>query len=402
MKRVEEAKVQFFVYTNVFSDKNILSPLFFFFFLWVLYKIPSILRRALHVKMLSLQDMIDGMKIFQNKYIIVVLIIISFCACHRKDKSKPQPKVDEVVVKQNIEQMHVHIHRYDVDLWNINRDSILQSLQNMQSEYAFFLGDSIRPEGVQQIKNYLNDPIIKKLYKEVQNVYADCNFLEQAFDSAFALLQYHFPNAVIPQIYTAITGLYYEMPIMFYDTTLVIALDLYLGSNYKMYKQLGPAVPQYVYHRFSKEYILSDCFKEMAFKYIEYNQATSVLDEMLIEGKRMMFASVMLPNVHDTLIYGVSRSKLQWAVDNEADIWSYIVNQDLLYSKNKSDVRTLIGEAPFTACFGNQSPGRIGAWIGWNICRAWVKNNPDKPIRELMQEKNSQKILKESKYKPQK
>ena len=110
--------------------------------------------------MLSLQDMIDGMKIFQNKYIIVVLIIISFCACHRKDKSKPQPKVDAVVVKQNIEQMHVHIHRYDVDLWNVNRDSILQSLQNMQSEYAFFLGDSIRPEGVQQIKNYLNDPII--------------------------------------------------------------------------------------------------------------------------------------------------------------------------------------------------------------------------------------------------
>lgn len=355
--------------------------------------------------MLSLQDMIlfeiHGMKIFRNIFFVTVLISASLFSCNR-NKPKYQPKVDEVLVQQKTEQMQIHIHRYDVDLWNINKDSILQGLQKMQSEYAFFLGDSISAAGVRQITDYLNDPIIKKLYKEVQTVYADCGFLEHAFDSAFALLQYHFPDAAIPQVYTAVTGLYYEMPVMYYDTVLVIALDLYLGSNYKMYKQLGPAVPQYVYHRFSKEYILPDCFKEMAFKYIEYNSATSVLDEMLIEGKRMMFASVMLPNVHDSLIYGVPLSKLQWAVANEAAIWSYIVNNDLLYSKNKSDVRTLIGEAPFTACFGNQSPGRVGAWIGWNICRAWVENNPDRPVRELMQEKNAQKILKESKYKPKK
>lgn len=341
------------------------------------------------------------MKIYIRTIIFAIILCTSVISCHRKQPAY-QPKVDSVQIKQKTAQMHTSIHRYDKALQRINRDSILQGLQALQGEYAFFTGDSIYPEGVRQISNYLNDPTIKKLYKEVNKQYADCSDLEQAFDSAFALMQYHFPQATIPQVYTAITGLYYEMPIMYYDTVLIIALDLYLGRNYKLYKQLGPAVPQYIYHRFAKEYILPDCFKEMAFKYINFNAATTVLDEMLIEGKRLMFASAMLPHVHDTLIYGVTPAKLQWAQANEVEIWSYIVNNDLLYSKNKADVRKLVGESPFTPYFSNESPGRIGAWIGWQICRSWVMNNPDRPLKELMQEKNSQKILKESKYKPKK
>jgi hypothetical protein len=62
----------------------------------------------------------------------------------------------------------------------------------------------------------------------------------------------------------------------------------------------------------------------------------------------------------------------------------------------------LVKESPFTSFFGNQSPGRVGAWTGWQICRSWVQKNPNKLLKDLMNELDAQKILAESKYKPKK
>lgn len=334
--------------------------------------------------------------------ILCVLTLVVINGCQRK-KSDYQPPIDNSEVKEIAQKLNTQIARYDIDLANLSTDSLYEQLSALQPKYPFFLGTSpINQAGVNQIKQYLNDPIIKKLYKETNKIFADCSFLEIAFDSAFSLLKYHYPETHLPHIYTAITGLYYEEPISCYDSVMVIALDLYLGSNYSLYKQLGPNVPQYVYRRFSKEYILPDCMKELAFQYIDFNQSSSVLEEMLIEGKRLMFAEIMLPNTSDTLIFGFSKEKIQWAIDNESEIWSYLINNELLFNKNKVVVRKLIGDAPFTSYFPKTSPGRIGSWIGWQICRSWIINNPKRPIKELFLEKDAQKVLKESKYKPKK
>jgi hypothetical protein len=274
----------------------------------------------------------------------------------------------------------------------------------LQTDYYFFIGDNpADTNNVRQISNYLNDKIIKQLYTETQKQYPDLSDMEKEFNSAFSLLKYHFPEANIPQIYTAITGLYYEMPIMFYDSTLIIALDMYLGENYKLYKQLGNAVPKYIIRRFSKEYILADCFKEISYNYIKYNDVQgSLLDEMILEGKRLLFTESMLPNVADSIIFPYPQEKIQWAINNEANIWGYLIEKKYLYSKDNAVIRKLVKEAPFTSLFGNQSLGKVGVWVGWQICRSWVQKNPDKPLKDLMNELDAQKILTESKYKPKK
>jgi hypothetical protein len=83
-------------------------------------------------------------------------------------------------------------------------------------------------------------------------------------------------------------------------------------------------------------------------------------------------------------------------------MWGYLIQNNYLYSRDKMVMRKLVGDAPFTSYFGNDSPGRTGAWIGWRICRAWVQKNPQKKITELFDETDAQKILTASKYKPQK
>jgi hypothetical protein len=184
---------------------------------------------------------------------------------------------------------------------------------------------------------------------------------------------------------------------------LVIALDMYLGADYTYYKRLGPIVPKYLIRKFSKEYILSDCMKNLAYDYIKFDgKKNTLLNEMITVGKCWMFTEIALPQIEDSIISGYSLQKQQWAQQNEYNVWTYLIDKNYLYSNDNMLIRKFVSEAPFTSYFGNNSPGQIATWIGWQICRAWISNNPDKKISELMYETDAQKILQQSKYKPHK
>jgi hypothetical protein len=342
----------------------------------------------------------------RSKYIVGVLLICNLiffaCNCNRQKASKPVANQSEV--KQIQKSIDIKIKRYEQALNSIDKNNLKKGLVALQKDYYFFVGDNSGDSvNVEQIKSYLNDKIIKELYQEVQKQYPDLSNMEKEFNASFSLLKYHFPEADIPHIYTAITGLYYEMPIMFYDTTLVIALDMYLGKDYKLYRQLGASLPQYIVRRLEKEYILADCFKEISYKYIKYKDAQgTLLDEMILEGKRLLFAEALLPQLADSIIFPSPQEKIQWATNNEADIWGDLIEKKYLYSKDNGVIRKMVREAPFTSFYGKQSPGRVGAWIGWQICRSWIQRNPDKSLKDLMSEMDAQKIMTESKYKPKK
>ena len=48
-----------------------------------------------------------------------------------------------------------------------------------------------------------------------------------------------------------------------------------------------------------------------------------------------------------------------------------------------------------------ESPGNIGAWLGLQIVEAYMKQHPEKTLKELITEPiDAQRFLMESKYKP--
>jgi hypothetical protein len=59
-----------------------------------------------------------------------------------------------------------------------------------------------------------------------------------------------------------------------------------------------------------------------------------------------------------------------------------------------------MGERPNVYEIGEKCPGRIGAWVGWEIVRAYMANNPRVTLQELMEEDNPKKIFTLSKYRP--
>jgi hypothetical protein len=330
------------------------------------------------------------------------IVMVLIWGCNRSQKAVPVVNRSKIETVKKQEQISVNIKRYEQALAKLDKQNLAQELPKLQHDYAFFLGkDSLVGQQIQQIQNYLNDPVIKQLYSAVDKKYAEVSDLEMQFTEGFSLLKYYFPEAQIPQIYTAITGLYFEEYVSCYDTNLIISLDLYLGKDYPLYKRLGGDVPKYIMGRFSKEYILPDCFRQISYRYMNIkNSRSTMLEEMIVEGKSLLFMEAMLPQFPDSVLYPYSQETIEWAMRNEGSIWGYVIENDYLYSKDMRLIRKFVGDTPFTAAFGKQSPGAIGKWLGWQICRAWVRKNPDKHIRQLMQETDAQKILTESKYKP--
>ncbi|NSW94389.1 MAG: gliding motility lipoprotein GldB, partial [Bacteroidales bacterium] len=60
----------------------------------------------------------------------------------------------------------------------------------------------------------------------------------------------------------------------------------------------------------------------------------------------------------------------------------------------------LIGDAPFTSYFTNESPGKAAVWIGFRIVESYMKNNKGVKLSDLMQDKDIQGLVEKARYNP--
>ena len=82
-------------------------------------------------------------------------------------------------------------------------------------------------------------------------------------------------------------------------------------------------------------------------------------------------------------------------------MWNYLIENELVYSKDATVAQHLIDVAPETKPFKG-SPGRMGAFVGWKIVCHFMENNPKISLQEMMKMTDMNEMLKKSGYKPQK
>ncbi|MEI6122815.1 MAG: hypothetical protein WCQ95_04235 [Bacteroidota bacterium] len=323
------------------------------------------------------------------------LLIIS-CSCNqsKKDEKIDSPKIDTTV--------RIKIKRYEKALFNLNKKDLQNELKRIKPEYGFFLdGDLDDKANMKQLSSYVNDPQMIENYNEVQKKFPNLTQLERELSSALSYFKFYFPNRKIPQVYTYVCGMDFENPIIYADSVLMIALDMYLGGKYKLYTSFG--LPNFIKNNMSGEYITRDCINAMANYYCYTDMKnSSCLDNMVYNGKIQYFIDAMLPELNDTIKIKYTKKQLTWCYDNEARMWAFFIDNKLLYSKESNSFNKFFDPGPFTTSFSKTSPPRTGTWVGWRIVRALMRQNNEMNLKQLIEVKDAQKILKLSKYKPAK
>jgi hypothetical protein len=323
------------------------------------------------------------------KYIPLILGVSFLLACNENSLD-----VDVSDIEAD-----VRICQFEKSLFQLDTNSWGSEFSELITEFPPFFEETNNPE-IWKLR--LQDQDLVKLYTQVG--LNDSLFLLglSGIEDGLKHYSYYFPDQEIGTIYTYVSGLDLDYPIIFADTMLFVAADLYLGKGHEAYE----SVPEYIQEGYQPKYVLKDVFREISRFHIPNNPTDKTfLNRMIYEGKRMYFLDAMMPNHADNLKIGFSTEHINWAIENEAYIWSYMINNKLLFSQDQSVVARFVEPAPFTKFYADVdplTPGRLGIWLGWQIVRAYMKKHSEMSLIELINTVNSQEILNQSNYKPKK
>jgi uncharacterized protein YjaZ len=108
-----------------------------------------------------------------------------------------------------------------------------------------------------------------------------------------------------------------------------------------------------------------------------------------------------LPDYTDAERIGYTEDHIKWCQENESYMWEYFVSNKMLYSSDPKLPNRFINLAPFSKFYleiDNETPGRVGQWVGWQIVRSYMQNNEVSVIQLL--KTDPIELFEKSKYKP--
>lgn len=300
------------------------------------------------------------------------------------------------------------ILRFEQELFKSDSIPMDSNLKRLNTKYdAFFdvyftqimnFGNPNNKDFPYIVNDFVHNADFNMLLHDCDSVYnaEQLTVLTKEIERVFSKYQKVYPNDTLPKVCTFISG--FNNAIVTTDGFIGIGLDLFLGAQYRFYPSLD--LPEYLTRRYTPEHLLPMFVKGMAaYKYPFENDKPQLLDVMLNEGKMLYFMDQLIDEVEDSLKIGYSAAQLKWCQENEANIYQLLI-QDGLYSSDFLKFRKYTDEAPFTVNLNNESAPRIAWYCGWQIIKKFMENNPSYTLDDLMKEKDSQKILNSSKYKP--
>lgn len=334
---------------------------------------------------------------FYSVFIFISLISLIACKTNRYDVDISNIKAD------------VRIKRLERDLFTINPDEIPALVPFLKEKYGNFLqlfsyvintGDIRDSSFSDFLIRFSTDKLNNEVYDLTATIFPDMTGTEESLSKAFRYYKYYFPEKSIPDVFTCISG--FNNSIITGDQIIGICLDRYLGADCVYYPRLG--IYKYLSDRMESSYIVSDCIFAWGLTEWSYQGAAyssdNVMTQILHEGKLKYYQKCMLPDVPDEILFGFSSDQMKFCKNNEDRMWQYLLEHNLLFSTDQLVIRKLTGEAPFTAFFTNESPGKAAVWIGFRIIDSYMSKNPETGLEELMKDTNIQTILEKAKYSP--
>ena len=84
-----------------------------------------------------------------------------------------------------------------------------------------------------------------------------------------------------------------------------------------------------------------------------------------------------MPIETDGIKISYNAREMQWVADNERFIWQYFIENELLYKTQATYFQRFMEPSPFSKFYleiDNESPGKIGQWLGWQIVRKYMRD----------------------------
>ena len=299
--------------------------------------------------------------------------------------------------------------RFELDLFEMKGpDLSRERLRELEGSYPKLLplysnaimrfGDLRDSSTLETFQKFTADENIIELVEAVENEFPREGLKEELdqLSEGFMRYQHFFPDRSIPQVKSMISAFTYSTVVD--DSLLVIGLDNYLGKDFRLYPQAG--IPQYKFSHFSREFIVLNALKAWLLTEFPDDAAQNLLEQMVYQGKVIYLLSAFLPEHEEHFLMNYQANELAWCRENAVEIWAHFLDFELFFTTENHKIRKYMGDSPFIPGFPEGSPGRVGQWLGFEIVKSYMDKKDNVSLKDLMELKDANKILRESKYKP--
>ena len=325
--------------------------------------------------------------------IVLFLILLTCTKCSLFEKKTPL----------------IDIQRFELDFYSVDTSDFEFGLETLAMEYPNFY--PVFVEGVLNVaSDYADmDEYIPELYlfrahpqmiglkDSIYAHYPNMDMIQPEISNVIANYNKQFPLESVNEVVTFLSEFGHKAIV--YEGGVGIGLDMFLGKKYPYYSSLN--IPNYVIEYLEPDQIVINVARVLAEDFVPPAEGEiTMLDKIIEEGKKLYFAEQLLPKTEKNKIIEYTTEQYTWCEENVFNIWSYLIDGDLLYNSNYTKYKRYVEDAPTTLGMPPESPGKVGVWVGWQIVKKYMATHKGVSLRDLMVNTDAQEILKQSKYKP--
>jgi hypothetical protein len=324
------------------------------------------------------------MKIFRIIALSLVLVL-GLNSCKKETQNQWNVEVKNPAEK-------VEITDISKDLYNPNIP-----LDQFKAKFPWFQGTvSDADFGKRRV-----DPEEIKIYKEAIGK-IDEKKLQSDLQDLFSHIKYYFPEFKSPKVFLFSSSLQMIQDPIFYDAKgnlLFIDISGFMGGGNPNYKGLE----LYFQKSMNPNNIVPKVAQMFAEGFVkESADHQKFIDVMILNGKIMILKDAFLPTYPEYLKMNYTQKQYEWAVANEANIWNYFVESNLIFGDDHRLEDRFIAPGPFSKFYteiDNESSPQVGIFAGWQVCKAYFKEKPETKLVDFLK-MDATVIFNQSGYKP--
>lgn len=236
---------------------------------------------------------------------------------------------------------------------------------NMDSDTSFVNG----------INRFYQNKYIKRLTKTIKKKHGSYIPEKQKLVAALKRIKAFFPKQTIPRKIYFINSSF-SSSVVCTENDIAIGVERYLGPNEKVIQEL-PNQQFYTWIKKSmkKEYLTRDVVAGWLMTHYCEETSENYASEMIRWGKILYFTEASMPNEKENLIARYTKNQYDWACKSEGMFWKYLVDNELLFKTDEKTRANFLSEGPFTSGLPEESPDRLGQFLGWRIVKQYMENH---------------------------
>lgn len=334
------------------------------------------------------------------KYLFLIFICGFLFSCGNKNT----PNVSAIKVELTTQ-------RFEQAFFALDTNNIIPQLDKLATQYPSFskifliniLGVDPRWSN-DTTTHYLKEYIAysKTIADTSQKYFTNFSKYENEIKHGLQFVKYYFPTYKLPTKIITFLGPADGKGDLIGDDFLAVGLQAHLGKDFPLYKtdMVQETYPSYVSARFTPEYISVNCMRNIVDDmYPEKNDDKRLLIQMIENGKRLWLLSKFLPETEEYKLLGYTKVQMKDCDAHQANIWGLFIQNNFLQVADNNLIKKYVSEGPKTQELGENAPGNIGSYAGWQIVKKYVSKFADVKVDSLMK-MDDEILYQEAKYKP--